>query len=560
MAYDAGAKGKEFMLQPKLSEHLQLEHVLMWDAMRQLVDGLVTSVDRDTFMDDCLDRLVEVFGADRGLILLTDSSGLSQAINGRSGNRALSRYEREEISKTLIKEVLDSGECVIWQPEGVSNSAESIVTLGILSALAAPLRPIAWRDEEQQESIRGVLYLDFRSIDKQIGRSHRDFFQAAASLISVVLEQNHKLQVTREQLREAQVTGGNKQASGPSLEELIKGNAYLARDVKASMNSETSVLVLGESGTGKTMLAQALANASGRTPIVRAVLGASDDLNTITSELFGHEKGAYSGAMTKRRGLVEFADGGTLILDEVLNLPPHAQQLLLDFTQFGAYRPLGYQGKEPKRAEVRIIAATNGDLDAAMKEGRFREDLYYRLAAISLRLKPLRERREDIPFLAATFLRRSDATRDWRLSVPMRRMLLSEGLGWPGNIRQLESVIQRARLRALADNPDADTLTPEYLTAEDLGSGALTIPKPSAVVDPSAPVASRFQVETDELADSWRRLLREREALDGFETEIIELTLHAHGGVVAHAARELEVPRTSLLSRMQTLGIDRKKS
>jgi two-component system nitrogen regulation response regulator GlnG len=332
----------------------------------------------------------------------------------------------------------------------------------------------------------------------------------------------------------------------------------LRTDVRAAVAGQSSVILLGESGTGKTRFAELIAKASQRTPIVRATLGQSDDLNTITSELFGHERGAFSGAAGKRTGLVEYADGGTLILDEILNLPSHAQQLLLDFTQFGQYRPLGYQGRTPKLAKVRLIAATNGDLSRAMRDGRFRQDLWFRLAAVPLRLPPLRERRPDIPQIAETFLRRLDRGRLWRLTVPARRLLLSEELDWPGNVRQLEGLMRLARDRARSENPDNLGIRAEHIQAQDFGRTVLEVPAPDAQV-PRPVVTREFQVEPDELDDSWARLQHERRALDAVETRIIEMALRRHLGVVSYTAKELRVSRTSLISRMNTLGIDYKR-
>jgi len=279
---------------------------------------------------------------------------------------------------------------------------------------------------------------------------------------------------------------------------------------------------------------------------VRAVLGSSDDLNTITSELFGHERGSFSGAAQRRVGLVEFADGGTLILDELLNLPLHAQKLLLDFTQFGTYRPLGYDKAEPKRAKVRIIGATNGDLPRAIRDGRFRLDLYHRLAAVVLELPPLRERREDIPLLAEKTLARQDRERNWSISLGLRRLLLAPGVTWSGNVRQLERVITRARERALSRDAEANVLTPEHLDARDLdGVPVSDLPGTSDSTPP----------HSESLGVVWQRLQAEREQIDQREQRLIRQALAAASGVVAKAARELGIARTTLASRIDAVGV-----
>jgi transcriptional regulator with GAF, ATPase, and Fis domain len=421
---------------------------------------------------------------------------------------------------------------------------ESMAALTITTALVAPLR--------LEGELRGLLYLDFRDALKEIVPDDVEFLRGTAGLVSVVLELSGRLQVAREEVRQAKVKDAGAPML-PSLDELLwpPSMAAMRREIDSALFGESSILILGESGCGKTALARAIAEASGRHPIVRGVLGSADDLNTITSELFGHERGAFSGAVARRVGLVELAKNGTLILDEILNLPRHAQQLLLDFTQFGTYRPLGFEGAEPRRVKVRLIAATNGDLDAAIADGRFRNDLYYRLAAITLRLPPLRERRQEIPLLAENFLRRVDPAREWQLTVPLRRLLMSE-LPWPGNVRQLEALLVRATERARAADPTTERLGPEHFDPKELGgSPRPMVPDPTPTPMPTEDVG--------DLGGSWQKLLEQRGVLDERERQIITAALTRYGGVVTRAARELNVPRTSLLSRIQTLGIDVKR-
>jgi DNA-binding NtrC family response regulator len=536
-----------------------------WTGLRDLQERLLRNASKPSYLDDVIDVVAGVLGADRVLLFLGEPSAGGHVVAGRhASKRALTPIEQAEIASAVIDGAVAGSRCALWKPD--RNSRESTSALGIWAVLAAPLHTsIADNGSNGQAAnqsagdLRGVLYADFRDPTLDIGELHRQFFESTSLLIAGMLEQRERVEgAEREAQRAREVRPEEHDVEGPSLEELMrpKSMTEFRKDVRAAVLGGSHVIILGESGTGKTRLAELIAQASGRVPIVRATLGQSDDLNTITSELFGHERGSFSGATGKRVGLVEHANNGTIILDEILNLPPHAQQLLLDFTQFGTYRPLGYQGQQPKRAKVRIIAATNGDLAAAMREGRFRRDLWFRLSAVPIRLPSLRERREDIPMLAEAYLRRLDPGRPWRLSMPAKRLLVSPELMWEGNIRELEGVLQLSRDRALAENPENILLRDEHIRARDLGRERIEVPEPGTYVP--TPVVKEFQVEADELDDSWARLQRERAALDEVETRIIGMALRRHHGVVAHAAKELNVSRTSLLSRMATLKIDHK--
>jgi len=212
--------------------------------------------------------------------------------------------------------------------------------------------------------------------------------------------------------------------------------------------SHVNVLIEGESGTGKELVAKAIHQSSPRAPQV--FLGencAALSESLIESELFGHVRGAFTGAERDRRGLFALADGGTLFLDEIGDMSPRIQAKLLRVLQEGEFRPVG--GRDVIRTDLRIISATNRDLESMVEKGEFRGDLYYRLNVIGLSLPPLRRRREDIPLLAEHFLSRVRGTAPRGISREAMEMLTR--YPWPGNVRQLQNVIERAAVLATGD-------------------------------------------------------------------------------------------------------------
>lgn len=398
---------------------------------------------------------------------------------------------------------------------------------------------------ERGRTLIGAMYLEFPA-DQATKPELLEFAECVGSLLGGVIAQQSLIEATQEDLRVERAKDRNEHHA--TFAELLSPHsmARIREELRAAAPGQAAIMILGESGTGKTQLATAFARACGQEPIVRATLGMADDLNTITSELFGHERGSFSGAVSKRKGLVEYANGGTLILDEVLNLPPNAQQLLLDFTQFGSYRPLGYQGREPKTASLRLISVTNGDVAKAIANRRFRQDLYYRLATVPVVLPPLRERRYDIPWIAARYLERTDRQIEWELDGGAEELLKSPRLQWVGNIRELESVLERARNRARAMGSTDPVIEARHL---DLGDGGLM--GAGLLQADSGPPH-----EEPGIRGRWKRLADQKTDLDALEKEIIEDALESCRGIVARTARMLGVPRTGLISRMATLGID----
>jgi DNA-binding NtrC family response regulator len=281
--------------------------------------------------------------------------------------------------------------------------------------------------------------------------------------------------------------------------------------------SDAHVLITGEHGTGKEVVARWLHAASKRAgrPFVAVNAGGVSE-GVFESELFGHVKGAFTDARADRAGCFELAEGGTLFLDEIANMPLNQQAKLLRVLQTGEYHPVG--SSRVRRSDVRFLAATNVDVAKEVAEGRFREDLLYRLNTVEIHLPPLRERREDIPPLAAHFARSLGGRYGQavpRFSPEAMAALLEHG--WPGNVRELEHVVERALLLAR----DA------VITVEDLALRA------------ARDGEQRFEQMT----------------LDEVERHLIQRALARHGGQVSDAARDLGLSRSALYRRLQQHGL-----
>jgi DNA-binding NtrC family response regulator len=511
-----------------------------WPRLREVVAAAMSGLQDGRFIEETLESLCVQLGAASAWSTLETQGG------GGPLHRSRTASFRGVAPAVLAMHVANVLNTVQTERKIVAGKVE-YADAG--SFIAVPLwsRPTT---SSKGRSFVGALYLEFAR-DQGTDPVFVEFAESVGGLLGGMIAQQSVIEASKEDLRIEKATEGAEEPL--SLEWLLAPPSMhrIAEELRGAMMSDASIMLLGESGCGKTQLATAFARATRREPIVRATLGMADDLNTITSELFGHERGAFSGAVSKRKGLVEYADGGTLILDEVLNLPPSAQQLLLDFTQFGWYRPLGYQARDPKTAKVRIISVTNGDIEQAIEAGRFRQDLYYRLAIVPIALPPLRERQWDIPEIAARYLNRSDVRSDWELSDEAIDALTAPELQWTGNVRELEAVMERARNRWRAKGSTEPVIELAHLDLRGVRRGTAPL-----VAQGRHPVTTEAVDELDAIRAQWEALIEQKTDVEDLERETIEKALRACNGTIAKAARLLSLPRTGLISRMGKLGID----
>jgi DNA-binding NtrC family response regulator len=338
---------------------------------------------------------------------------------------------------------------------------------------------------------------------------------------------------------------------------------------KRSASSNIPVLLEGESGVGKEVIARAIQGESERAgkPFVVVNCGAIPE-NLVESILFGHEKGAFTGAVDKRIGKFQEADGGTLFLDEIGELPLDAQVKLLRALQEGEVDPVG--GKRPVKVDFRLISATNRDMIELVKEGKFREDLYYRLNVFPVWVPPLRERLEDVPELAQHFLARFAAEEGKRIaSINEDAMKLLTSYTWPGNVRQLENTIFRAVV--LADGSELATVDfpqvaahVEGFTAEVPEAPAQVIKKPAfegpALLGAEGRVPQTVSMR-DEMGPNAIGIPAVGEGgdirrLDAIEADMIRLALGRYRGHMTEVAKRLGIGRSTLYRKMQEYGLE----
>lgn len=417
----------------------------------------------NALLEKVLEIAMETLSAERGFILLTsDEAPEGFDVTARRNFTEEQLGDVVRLSTSVVYEVLRSGEPVLiyeaLQDERFGG-AESIVLQQIQSIACVPLR---LKDRQI-----GAIYLDSLTKRGRFTRQHLPFLNAFANQAAVAIENAQLYQALREE--NGQLRTEIHRLHG--FDEII-GQSPSMRDVfdmvSRVLDNDATVLIEGESGTGKELVARAIHYNGHRKdkPFVAIFCGAlSDEL--LESELFGHKKGAFTGAATDKKGLFEAADGGSIFLDEVGDLSPRLQTALLRVLQGGEIKRVGET--HVRKVDVRVISATNKPLQDLVKDGSFREDLLYRLNTISITLPPLRLRRGDVPLLAHHFLDKyAVRSRDHIRGFSPDAVEALRKYPWPGNVRELENTVERAVVLARNDLiepqdlrlPDRQTMDP----------------------------------------------------------------------------------------------------
>ena len=383
---------------------------------------------------EVLKAVLEISPADRAALLLTEegTEGFASVIGW---DRRLGPNQPVKVSQTILKQVIEEHLAVLSNDvpsDETFREVESLLTPHVSAVLAVPL--------EVQDKLLGALYLDTSSQGAGFDSELLQLVTALGNVAALAIENAHHLERLGNENRRLQ--------QELNIEHNMIGESQRMREVYQFVSRvaarESTVLIQGESGTGKELVARAIHSNSGRAnrPFVAINCAAIVD-TLLESELFGHEKGAFTGAVGQKKGKLEMAEGGTVFLDEVGELAAPLQAKLLRVLQEREFERVG--GARPIKLDIRLITATNRDLNEASRAGTFRLDLYYRLNVVSVDLPPLRERVEDIPLLAAYFTSRYSEKVNRRVAgiSPKARACLLR-YPWPGNVRELENAIERA--------------------------------------------------------------------------------------------------------------------
>jgi transcriptional regulator with GAF, ATPase, and Fis domain len=429
--------------------------------LQRVVRALNSELHLDRLLEIVVDHLIEVSAAERGFLVLS-------AAEGRPEARVARNFEQQDVlspefafSTSLVKKVVETGEPIL-----TANAVEDVRFADNLSLNAIRARSVMVLPFKQRGRAIGALYLDNRLQKGAFAEAELATLMSLADLAAAAIErarlfeeneqhakeveelnrrlamrvetQERELVEVRDRLRSA----GQPEGSYPHIIGRSPTMKEVLRLLDKIVQTEEPVLITGESGTGKELIARAIHGKGPRAkrPFLSENCAALTD-TLLESELFGHVRGSFTGADRDKKGLFELADHGTLFLDEVADMSPDMQKKLLRALQEGEIRPVG--GKAVRQVDVRIVSASNKELDRLVRAGEFREDLYYRLKVLTIRLPPLRERKEDIPPLIEHFL---------TLHAPKTRRAQHLGAGvvealtaydWPGNIRELENEVKR---------------------------------------------------------------------------------------------------------------------
>ncbi|HEX8191177.1 MAG TPA: sigma 54-interacting transcriptional regulator [Pyrinomonadaceae bacterium] len=466
---------------------------------------------------ELLRLLFEAVPAERGAILLVGDDG--RVVSEFGLDRAGDASRTVEVSRTVLRQVLEEGTAVLAGDliEGGFREVESLRAARLSSLLCAPLVLYG--------RALGAVYLTAADPSTRFDEGHLQLVTVICGIAAVALDNARhveQLESENDLLRAESTVEHGMVGESAAVKRVYQ---FIARVAPA----DTTVLVRGESGTGKELAARALHRNSPRAerPFV-AINCAALTETLLESELFGHERGAFTGAVAQKKGKLEVADGGTLFLDEVGEMPSTLQAKLLRVLQEREFERVG--GTRTIRVDVRVVAATNRDLEGAVRKGEFRQDLYYRLNVVSFEMPPLRERREDIPLLASYFVSKYAAKFKRRvtgLSAEARACLVA--YDWPGNVRELENAVERAVVLG-----STDRILPEDLP-ETVLDAAPDPPSPGA---DAAPPVTRYH---DALREAKRQLiLRSLEQSAGSFTEAARL-LGVHPNYLHRLIRNLNL-------------------